>query len=135
MNEPIATHTTDIDPPLHQMEIIVGVGCRVVDGLEATAIGHVLTSSSVAQLVILVGRCERDVPGGTIVLKYLGSAHGSPLQRTGGCGNEIGGIESALLIFIFQVVFHVILLFKGIVRISKSVINTGPVRIPNCLVA
>ena len=63
----------------HEVYVVCGDGFGVLGGLEAAGVGHVVARGGVAQLVVLVGRREGEIPcGGIVGHGFLGS-HGLPL--------------------------------------------------------
>ena len=115
MDDIITTMAANVYTSTHQMEVVGGSGIRMIDGLYATAISHVVTRSRIAQLVVLVRGRKTEIPGCGIVQGSLFSGHRLPLQGVTARLHEIGTAQAPALVLVLDVILHAVLIIKGII--------------------
>ena len=63
MNDPVAALSVNIHATFHQMPVFIGSERALRGGSDAVGVGDVLACGSVSDLIVLVRRCEGEVPG------------------------------------------------------------------------
>ena len=121
-----------IDAGLHQVEVgITRQRCRRINRLSSQV--QVVTCGGIAELVELVVGRERHVPGSLIGGSQLVDGHFLPSQRAVGLLHEVGGVETAALVFVLQVVLHSLFNVNGVVRVGKVVVRMFQSILAQCL--
>ena len=105
---------------LHHME--VGIAGGSGNGLCGVAVQiQIVARLRIAQLIELVLGCERDVPRCLVLRCKVGQRYLLPRERAVFVLHQIGSVEATILVFVLQVVLHVVFHVNGVIRIGKMV--------------
>ena len=102
----------------------VGIAGGGGNGLCGVAVQiQIVARLRIAQLIELVLGCERDVPRSLVLRCEVGQRNLLPRERTVFVLHQIGSVETAVLVFILQVVLHIVFHINGVVRFGKVLVG------------